>query len=78
MRPDLFAVEIEPLDFALPDGRPIASFRSRFLNVSAWDSRKNLPSLLEAWYRSTTPEDDAVLLLKLSAATPGVTRFIAN
>jgi glycosyltransferase involved in cell wall biosynthesis len=38
--------------------------RVRFLTIAEVSGRKNLPGLLRAWRRATTPEDDAVLILK--------------
>jgi len=38
--------------------------RTRFLNVSEFNSRKNLAGLLRSWMRATRPGDDALLTIK--------------
>ena len=48
-----------------PNGRLVSSYRHRFLNISDFIARKNILGLLRVWLRSTTPSDDAVLILKL-------------
>ena len=58
--------DVEPLRPRLADGRWIEHFRTRFLNVSAIDPRKNLLALIRSWLRATTDQDDAVLVVKLS------------
>jgi glycosyltransferase involved in cell wall biosynthesis len=60
----------DPLDLVLSNGTPIFSFRCRFLSVSELGPRKNLPGLLRAWIRASSPRDDAVLILKIGAWTP--------
>jgi glycosyltransferase involved in cell wall biosynthesis len=47
-------------------GCAVAQHRVRMLNVSAVQPRKNLLSLLRVWLEATRPDDDAVLILKLS------------
>ncbi|MDQ2101732.1 tetratricopeptide repeat protein [Azospirillum isscasi] len=54
-----------PLTLADPQGRPVSSYRHRFLNISDFIPRKNIDGLLRVWLRSTTRADDAVLVLKL-------------
>lgn len=49
----------------VPGGRPLLEYRHRFLNVSDFIPRKNVDGLLRVWLRTTTPSDDAVLILKL-------------
>lgn len=66
----LFSGAADALDIRTASGRPIAGFRSRFLNVSELGPRKNLDGLLEAWMLATTPADDAVLIVKLSRYRP--------
>ena len=39
------------------------------LNVSEPGPRKNLRALLRTWIRATTPDDDAILIVKLGRAT---------
>ena len=48
------------------DGRPLDTFRYRFLNVAEMRPRKNLLGLLRTWMRATHRDDDAVLILKCS------------
>lgn len=67
---DLFATPAEPLAMTLESGRPIADFGTRFLNVSELGPRKNLEGLLAAWMLATNPDDDAVLMIKLSRYRP--------
>jgi FkbM family methyltransferase len=55
-----------PVDLATPDGRPVASFRSRFLHIAELRPRKNHLGLLRAWMNATHRDDDAVLILKAS------------
>ncbi|HYC03490.1 MAG TPA: tetratricopeptide repeat protein [Azospirillaceae bacterium] len=71
--PEPAAVAAEPLPLRLPDGRPLSCYRHRFLNVSDFIARKNIDGLLRVWFRTTTAEDDAVLILKLGkGAGPAV------
>lgn len=64
--PEQFAGSPEPLSLRLADGRRVADFRTRFLNVSAPGPRENLIGLVRAWLRATTRDDDAVLIQKLT------------
>ncbi|HEY0835844.1 MAG TPA: hypothetical protein VGE72_18215, partial [Azospirillum sp.] len=50
-------------------GRPVSSYRHRFLNVSDFIPRKNVDGLLRVWLRATARGDDAVLILKLGKGT---------
>jgi hypothetical protein len=47
-------------------GRAVASYRTRFLNLSSVIPRKNLLGLFRVWLEATRADDDAVLILKLS------------
>ena len=49
--------------------------RTRFLNLSEINQRKNLDALARVWKRATRPGDDAVLILKLATDDPGLGRF---
>lgn len=62
----LFRPHIAPL--SLPDraGRPVASYRTRMLNLSEFSPRKNPLGLLRLWIEATSARDDAILILKLS------------
>ncbi|MCC6792009.1 MAG: glycosyltransferase, partial [Thermomicrobiales bacterium] len=64
VRGELFGGAHEPWPVTLSNGRSIGSYRHRFLNISAWDGRKNLDGLLTAWLKATRATDDAALLLK--------------
>lgn len=63
---EVFRPGVRPPDLRVPGGRRVASFRHRFLHLSDASVRKNLPALLEAWFRATRRDDDAVLVLKLN------------
>jgi len=63
-----------PLDIRLPDGAPLASRRVRFLNVSDVLLRKNLVALFAVWCAATRPDDDAALIVKLSAGAEDMVR----
>jgi FkbM family methyltransferase len=63
---EFFSAPAAPMQLATPDGRPLASFRSRFLHVAELRRRKNHVGLLRAWMHATHRDDDAVLILKLS------------
>jgi Flp pilus assembly protein TadD len=52
-------------------GRSFADRARRILNVSDFIPRKNVDGLLRVWLRSTTEQDDAVLILKLGKGKPG-------
>lgn len=67
---EFFAAEAPPLPLLLPDGRKLASFRHRFLNIGDLRPRKNHLGLLSAWLRATRSDDDAVMIVKISAAQP--------
>jgi glycosyltransferase involved in cell wall biosynthesis len=67
-----FSTPAEPAPLVTPGGRPLASYRTRFLNVAELRPRKNHLSLLRSWIRATRPDDDAVLLLKVSVFQPQV------
>lgn len=61
---NLFQPSTPPLKLATEEGRPLSSFRFRFLNVAESIYRKNLSGLLQVWLTATTRSDDAVLVLK--------------
>lgn len=71
VRTELFRPGVPPLPLTVVDGRPITSFKTRFLNISEIGARKNLPGLLAAWLHATSPADDAVLLIKAGSYVPG-------
>ncbi len=74
-----FRPGLSPLPLVTREGRPVADYATRFLNVSEWSARKNIDDLLRAWLRATQVGDDTVLLLKLrffDAETRG--RFLAR
>src|SRR5581483_10118627 len=49
---------------------PSESPRIRFLNVSDYNSRKNLTGLLDAWIKATKPDDSAMLTIKTNRSFP--------
>jgi glycosyltransferase involved in cell wall biosynthesis len=63
---DFFSQSVEPLPLTGPGGRPVLSYRYRFLHVSELRPRKNHLGLLRAWIRATTARDNAVLIVKLT------------
>lgn len=54
-----------PLPVVDGAGRRLADFPVRILNVSDFNSRKNLVGLLRVWLRTTRPGDPAALVLKV-------------
>lgn len=70
-----FALPGPPLDLAGPRGRPVRSYRRRFLNVGELRPRKNHLGLLRTWLRATTSDDDAILVLKCVAPPHLVAQF---
>ncbi len=72
VKSDYFLEPAEPLSLALPDGRAVTSFRTRFLNMAELRPRKNHLGLLRAWMRATRRDDDAILIIKGSAFQPRV------
>lgn len=69
---EFFSAPAEPLPIETRYRRPLSCYRTCFLNVAELRPRKNHLGLLRAWIRATKREDDAVLLLKVSAFQPGV------
>ncbi|HEV3050534.1 MAG TPA: hypothetical protein VGX50_09510, partial [Longimicrobium sp.] len=67
---DFFGAPAEPLPVTLPNGRTLASYAHRFLNIADLRPRKNQLGLLRAWTAATRAEDDAVLVLKLTSHDP--------
>jgi FkbM family methyltransferase len=64
---DFFSQPSTPMEIATPDGRPLASFRSRFLQIAELRPRKNHVGLLRAWMKATQRDDSAILILKVNA-----------
>ncbi len=73
-----FSQPAAPLPLASSTGRSVASFTHRFLNIGDLRPRKNHLGLLRVWARATRPDDDAVLIVKLSAANRDVQLFQAD
>jgi glycosyltransferase involved in cell wall biosynthesis len=71
--PSRFHPAATPLELADRRGRPVRTYRVRFLNVSEAGPRKNLVGLIRAWLRATTPHDDAILVVKLGRGIAGWT-----
>lgn len=69
---EAFSPTVEPRRLRLSDGRWVEGFRTRFLNVSAIGERKNLIGLLRCWLLATSPDDDAVLILKVTMVSYGI------
>ncbi|MET0553823.1 MAG: hypothetical protein ABW221_12345 [Vicinamibacteria bacterium] len=71
-----FADPAEPLALVDASGRAVSSYARRLLNVAELRPRKNHLGLIRCWARATTADDDAVLILKLTAFQPRtVTQF---
>jgi glycosyltransferase involved in cell wall biosynthesis len=60
-----FSQPCEPLALTTQEGRPLSSYRARFLHVAELRPRKNHLGLLRAWMAATRIGDNAVLILKL-------------
>ena len=75
---DPVAVPAPPLAITDRQGRPVSSYRHRFLNVSDFIPRKNVDGLLRVWLTATRAGDDAVLILKLGKGSPESRAEIAN
>ncbi|MDQ4069644.1 MAG: glycosyltransferase [Actinomycetota bacterium] len=71
VRPGLDDPDVRPLPVFDRLGRPVAEYTYRFLNVAEVIARKNLLGILETWMRATSPDDDAVLILKVNRFRPG-------
>jgi glycosyltransferase involved in cell wall biosynthesis len=65
---DRFRPGREPFPLTAPDGRPVAGYQVRVLNVSEPRPRKNLAGLLRTWITATSAGDDAILIVKLGPA----------
>ena len=65
---DFFARHAAPFPVTDRYGNPVASYRYRFLNIAELRPRKNHLGLLRAWLRATTPDDDAILIMKCDNA----------
>jgi len=65
---DRFHPGVEPLKIGIRRGRRVLEYKTRFLNVSDFISapRKNILGMLRVWINTTSADDDAVLILKLS------------
>jgi glycosyltransferase involved in cell wall biosynthesis len=64
---DFFAAPAKALPLADTAGRPVSSYRYRFLNIADLRPRKNHLGLLRAWIMGTDTRDDAILIIKLTA-----------
>jgi hypothetical protein len=65
---DFFAQPSAPLPVTDRDGKPVVSYRYRFLSIAELRPRKNHLGLLRSWLRATTPDDDAALILKCDSS----------
>jgi glycosyltransferase involved in cell wall biosynthesis len=68
---DRFHPGVEPISLRDRQARPVREYRTRVLNVSEISPRKNLLALLRVWLRTTTRDDDAILIVKLGRFPPG-------
>ncbi|CAO3441244.1 tetratricopeptide repeat-containing glycosyltransferase family protein [Azospirillum endophyticum] len=67
-----------PRNILAPNGRPIADYRVRILNISDFIARKNIDGLLRVWLRATNANDDAILILKLGKGGPTLKQEFAH
>jgi len=67
---EFFSRPAEPLKALGPGGRPVASYSHRFLNISELRPRKNHLGLFRTWIRATDRDDDAILIVKVTAFQP--------
>jgi glycosyltransferase involved in cell wall biosynthesis len=65
-----FRSGLDPIPVTDRSGQDVSGYTVRILNVSELVPRKNLLGLLRTWIRVTRPEDDAVLMLKLTYGRP--------
>jgi glycosyltransferase involved in cell wall biosynthesis len=72
---ELYRSPAEPLPLLTASGRPVASYRTRFLRIAEVNLRKNHAGLMRVWERATAPEDDAVLVIKLATDDEGIESF---
>ncbi len=59
---------VEPLKLGTQRGLSVLEYKTRFLNISDFISapRKNILGMLRVWLKTTSADDDAILILKLS------------
>jgi glycosyltransferase involved in cell wall biosynthesis len=67
---DFFGQPAAPLPLADASGRPVSSYRYRFLNIAELRPRKNHLGLLRTWISATSAGDDAILIVKLTVFDP--------
>lgn len=75
---EFFSQPAPPLPVALPDGRRVSDFSTRFLHMGELRPRKNQVGLLRTWLRATRHDDDAVLILKCPASPMPLESFAAD
>jgi glycosyltransferase involved in cell wall biosynthesis len=76
---EFFLQSAGPADLTLRNGRTLASYRTRFLNIAELRPRKNALGLIRCWLRATSAADDAVLILKQTVYQPRtVAQFSAD
>ena len=62
-----FSERAESLPLTDSRGKPVSSYRYRFLHVAELRPRKNHLGLLRAWIRATKANDNAILISKVTA-----------
>jgi glycosyltransferase involved in cell wall biosynthesis len=65
------AHDITPAPLTDWEDQPLARFALRFLNIGERTQRKNLTGLVRCWLRATSPDDDAVLVIKIGSEGVG-------
>jgi len=61
-----FTANVEPFPLKDKSGKLVSKYKTRVLNISEVTPRKNLIGLLRTWIKSTTKNDDAILILKIN------------
>jgi glycosyltransferase involved in cell wall biosynthesis len=64
-----FCQPCEPLYVVPRTGRPLSSYRTRFLHVAEPRPRKNHLGLLRTWMRATQRNNDTILILKVGVSS---------
>jgi glycosyltransferase involved in cell wall biosynthesis len=76
VNPEVFNGTALPRSLTLESGEPVASYRTRMLNISEPTPRKNLSGLIAAWLLATSANEDAILILKLGCYTRHAESFL--
>ncbi len=72
---EVVGADTVPLEIVDALGRRLSSYPTRVLNVSDFNSRKNLTGLLRTWLTGTRAEDAAALVLKVGKGRDSAGEF---